>query len=332
MLHFQHIVYFWGLLLLPLVGYLFWQLLAWKKRTAKKIGDPMLVQQLTNNYSHHHFIIKFILTLGAIAFVVFSLVNLQWKTGSSKITRKGVDLMVLLDVSNSMLAEDLQPNRLERAKQVVARMLDDLPDDRIGLILFAGHAYLQMPVTSDHAAAKMYLAAASPLSVSTQGTVIGEALQMAAQVFNNKDKKNKAVILITDGEDHDETALKAAEQLHNQGVVVHAIGLGSPTGAFIIDPATGARRKDAEGNEIISKLNEPLLKDIVQQTGGSYQLYSNTDVTVTGLENALSAMGQQSYEDDRFVQYDSYFYVFLIVALLLLIVEQYISERKPQVV
>ncbi len=328
MLHFQHTIYFWAFLLLPFLGYLFYTVLRWKKKITRKIGDPVLVNQLTRNYNARNFSIKFGLTLGALVLIVLGLANLQKKTGGS-VNRKGLDVMVLLDVSNSMLAGDLQPSRLARAKQVVSRLLDDMPENRIGLIIFAGHAYLQMPLSSDHAAAKMYLGAAGPGSVPTQGTVIGEAMGMALQTFNNKEKKYKSVLLITDGEDHDESALKVATQLHDDGVVVHAIGLGSPTGAFITDPATGENRKDAEGNVIISKLNQPLLQEIAQKTGGSYQLYDNTDAVVSNLEKSLSEMGSQSYEDDNYAQYQSYFFWFLWLSLFILLAESYISEKKP---
>jgi Ca-activated chloride channel family protein len=328
-LHFQHIIYFWALLILPVLGLVFASVIRWKRKTAKKIGDPDLVKILTRNYSPRKFALKFFLIFLAVGLVALGLVNLQKRSGGI-VNRKGLDVMVLLDVSNSMLASDLQPSRLARAKQVVSRLLDEVPDDRIGLIIFAGHAYLQMPLSSDHAAAKMYLDAANPGSVPTQGTVIGEALQMAAQTFNNKEKKYKSVILITDGEDHDESALKAAAQLHDQGVVVHTVGLGSPTGSFIIDPNTGEQKKDAEGNPVITKLNQPLLQQIAQATGGSYQLYDNTDAVVSSLEKSLSDMGSQSYEDENYAQYESYFYWFLCAALVLLVVELFIPEKRQK--
>jgi Ca-activated chloride channel family protein len=328
-LHFQHTYYLYGLALLPAFGYLFYLILSWKKRVRTRIGDPALVDQLTRNYSPRNFAVKFGLALGALALMILGLANLQHKTGG-KVSRKGLDVMILLDVSNSMLAGDLQPSRLARAKQVISRLLDDIPDDRVGLIIFAGHAYLNMPLSSDHAAAKMYLDAASPASVPTQGTSIGEALQMAQTMFNNKEKKYKAVVLITDGEDHDENAAKVATQLHNEGVVLHTIGLGSPTGSFIVDPNTGEDKKDAEGNAVVTKLNQPLLQDLAGKTGGTYQLYDNTDAVVGNLEKALNDMGGQSYEDDNYAQYDSYFFYFLWGALVVLLVEWCIPEKRQK--
>lgn len=329
MLHFQRTYYLYGLALLPVLGYLFYLVLAWKKRVSTRIGDPDLVKQMTRNYNPRNFAIKFGLAIAALALMVLGLANLQRKVGG-KVSRKGLDVMILLDVSNSMLAGDLQPSRLARAKQVVSRLLDDIPDDRVGLIIFAGHAYMNMPLSSDHAAAKMYLDAATPASVPTQGTSIGEALQLAQQMFNNKEKKFKSVVLITDGEDHDEEAPKAAAQLHAEGVVVHTIGLGSPTGAFIPDPNTGENKKDAEGNVIVSKLNQSLLQDIAQKTDGTYQLYDNTDAVVSNLEKSLSEMGTQSYEDDNYAQYESYFFYFLWAALAVLVVEWCVPEKRQK--
>ncbi|TDW99529.1 Ca-activated chloride channel family protein [Dinghuibacter silviterrae] len=328
-MHFQHTYYLYGLALLPAFGYLFYLVLSWKKRVRTRIGDPALVDQLTRNYSPRNFAIKFGLALAALVLMILGLANLQHKTGG-KVNRKGLDVMILLDVSNSMLAGDLQPSRLARAKQVISRLLDDIPDDRVGLIIFAGHAYLNMPLSSDHAAAKMYLDAASPASAPTQGTSIGEALQMAQTMFNNKEKKYKAAILITDGEDHDENAPKVAEQLRGEGVVLHTIGLGSPTGAFIVDPSTGENKKDAEGNAVVTKLNQSLLQDLAGKTGGTYQLYDNTDAVVGNLEKSLNDMGGQSYEDDNFAQYDSYFFYFLWGALVVLLVEWCIPEKRQK--
>ncbi len=309
---------------------LFYTVLRWKKRVTARIGDPPLVQQLTSNYSPRKFTVKFVLLLLALALIILGLANLQRKTQST-VSRNGLDIMILLDVSNSMLAADLQPSRLARAKQVISRLLDDMPDDRVGMIIFAGHAYLQMPLSTDHAAAKMYLDAAGPQAVPTQGTNIGEALQMAQQMFSNKEKKYKAVVLITDGEDHDESAPKIAGQLHDMGVVVHTIGLGSPTGAFIIDPTTGEQKKDAEGNVVVSKLNQPLLQDIASKTEGTYQLYENTDAVASNLEKSLSEMGSQSYEDDNYAQYQSYFFWFLLGGLILVLAEWCIPERRRAV-
>src|SRR6185436_7529662 len=184
--HFEHIEYLLGLIALPLLVLLFWYLLQWKKNVAKKIGDPNLVKQLTRSYSPFRFKLKFIVILLALVSVIIAAANLQKPGKGDNVSRKGVDIMMVLDVSKSMLADDYKPNRLERAKQFISRLMDQLPNDRVGLVLFAGRAYMQMPLTTDHAAARMYVQNANPQIVPTQGTMISEALRQCAGAFNSK--------------------------------------------------------------------------------------------------------------------------------------------------
>jgi len=183
----------------------------WKKNTARKIGDPLLIKQLIRDYSPSKFSFKFVLFIAAFAVAVIALANPRLPQGSTTINRSGIDVMIALDVSKSMLAQDIKPNRLERAKQVLAKLIDRLQDDRIGIVVFAGRAYLQMPLTTDHGAAKMYLSSVSPDAVPTQGTVIGDALKMSFAAFNSKEKKYRSIVLISDGEDHETHRLRDQE-------------------------------------------------------------------------------------------------------------------------
>ena len=192
---------------------LYFFVLNWKKRTIKKIGDEHLVREMIKNYSPHRFALKFVLISFAFSLGVLALVNLRSPKGVEQVNRNGIDVMVAIDVSKSMLAQDIKPNRLERSKQALSKLIDKLSNDRIGIVVFAGRAYLQMPLTGDHGAAKMYLASASTEIVPTQGTVIADALKMCYTSFNSKEKKYKAVILISDGEDHDEGAIKMAGEM-----------------------------------------------------------------------------------------------------------------------
>ena len=237
-LSFQHDKYFILLAVIPLLLVLYFFVLSWKKKTVKKIGDANLVKEMTKNYSPQKFAIKFVLMLTAITVAVFALANLRSPKGVEQVNRNGIDVMIALDVSKSMLAQDIKPNRLERAKQALSKLIDKLNNDRIGIVVFAGRAYLQMPLTGDHGAAKMYLSAASTDVVPTQGTVISDALKMCYASFKNKEKKYKAVILISDGEDHDENALKVAGQMADEGIVINTVGIGSPQGATIKDELT----------------------------------------------------------------------------------------------
>ncbi len=328
MLHFQHIEYLWGLAALPGMFLLYYGLIQWKKRNIAKIGDENLVKLLLKNYSPEKFTIKFILIIIAFTAGILALTNLRSPKGVEKVTRKGIDVMIALDVSKSMLAQDVQPARLDRAKQLLYRLIDQLNNDRIGLVIFAGKAYLQMPLTVDHSSAKMFINAATPDAVPTQGTVISQALDMCLSSFNKKEKKYKSVILITDGEDHDDgSAAQLAAKMADEGVVINTIGIGSPQGAVIMDPTTNEVKKDEEGNTVISKLNEQLLMDLAKKTGGIYQLYDHSDRVVNKLAGYLNTMDQRAVTDSVYTNYRSYYPYFLLIALLLLIIEFNISKR-----
>ncbi|MFT3910078.1 MAG: VWA domain-containing protein [Ferruginibacter sp.] len=325
---FQYIQFLLLLCIIPLLFAIFLYALSRKKATIKKIGDPMLVRQLTRGYSRVAFTKKFLLIVLAFGMLVLVLANLRKAASEQKISRDGIDVMIALDVSKSMLAQDIKPTRLERAKQVLNRLVDKLDNDRIGIVIFAGKAYLQMPLTGDHAAAKMYLSAANTESVPTQGTVIGDALRTCNASFNAKEKKYKAVVLISDGEDHDETAMKTAETMAASGVVIYTIGIGSPQGSPLLDETTNEVKLDMEGNTVISKLNEAELRTIAEKGNGEYILFNNTDAVVSSISSQLSSMDQRSVTDDSLVNYKSYFQYFLAAAFLFLLIEFFMSERR----
>lgn len=250
MLSFQHIEFLLALFaLIPLFA-LFFFALGWKKKVKKQIGDEELVNALTSDYSSSNFAYKFALVAAAIALCIATAANLRSPKEGSTGNRAGIDVMVALDVSNSMLAQDVKPNRLERAKQVLSKIIDGMGSNRMGLVVFAGQSFLQMPLTSDLAAAKLYVSNASPDAVPVQGTVIGQALKMCNASLDTKEKKYKAVILISDGEDHDEKAAEAVKELQDNGVAVHTIGIGSPDGAPIFDAAANDYKKDENGTRL----------------------------------------------------------------------------------
>ena len=327
MLRFQHTDYFIALAAIPALVALYLFALRWKKKTISKIGDERLVKELIKNYSPRKFALKFVFIVTAFCLGVVALANLRSSKGSEKVNRNGIDIMIALDVSKSMLAQDIKPSRLERAKQVMGKLIDKLTNDRIGIVVFAGRAYLQMPLTGDHGAAKMYLNAATTDVVPTQGTVIGDALKMCAASFSTKEKKYKSVILISDGEDHDEAATNIAGQMANDGVSVNTIGIGSSEGTTLLDPVTNEIKKDNEGNTVISKLNEQELIAIAEKGGGIYQLFTNTDDVINKLEAQLKSMDQRTVTEDSLVNYKSFFQWFLLAALILLVVELFLSEN-----
>lgn len=330
-LRFQYDEYLLVLAVIPLLVGLYLLVLNWKKRTIKKIGDERLVKEMMGNYSPQRFALKFMLVVAAFAAGVCALANLRTPKGTEKVNRNGIDVMIALDVSKSMLAQDVKPNRLDRAKQVLGKLIDKLSNDRIGIVIFAGKAYLQMPLTGDHGAAKLFLSSSTPDAVPTQGTVIGDALKMCFASFNAKEKKYKAVVLISDGEDHDEKAAGIASQMAAEGVVINTIGIGSPDGAPIIDATTNDAKKDNEGNIVISKLNEGELRDIAEKGNGNYQLFTNTDDVVAKLDAQLNSMDQRAVTEDSLVNYKTFFQYFLGLALFFLVLEIFVSERMKAI-
>src|ERR1700733_552881 len=326
----EHIDYLIGLAGLPILLVTLFFLLGWKRDTVSRIGDPALVKQLINTFSKNRFLTKAALTLIAFLIIVLGAANIQKPGAMQNVQRKGLDVMFVLDVSKSMLARDTKPSRLEKAKQLLLLLNERLDNDRIGLILFAGRAYMQMPLTSDHGAARMYIQNASPDAVPTQGTVIADALRMANTAFNPKERKYKAIVLVSDGEDHDPDALKVAKELAQDGVMINTIGIGSPEGSPIVDPVTGELKKDEQGNTVISKLNEPELQQLAYATNGDYVRLDNVDdalITVTG---QLDSAGKKETSDAEFIDYISYFQWFIGAALVLLLTELFLSERRRE--
>lgn len=327
-MHFQYPLYLFALAGLPVLAAMFLFYVKWKKQKLKKLGDALLVQQLVSDYSPQKFTIKFSLYAFAFALLALALANPRQPVGSSTVKHNGIDVMIALDVSKSMLAQDIMPNRLERAKQLISKLVDKLPDDRISIVVFAGRAYLQMPLTSDLAAAKLYLSTATTDVVPTQGTVIGDALQMCYNAFNAKEKKYKSIILISDGEDHDERAGKMARSLADEGVMINTVGIGSLEGATINDPVTGESKKDPEGKTVVTRLNESLLKTIAETTGGIYQHLMNSEDAAAAIQLQLSTMEKKGISELSHASFLYFFPWLLGVALLLLLAEFFMGEIK----
>lgn len=302
---------------------LFLNLLRWKRSTTRKIGDPALVKLLITSFSQKRVVLKFILVLLAFTAGILAVMNPRVPGDSDNKTRKGIDIAIALDVSKSMLATDLAPDRLERARQFITKLIKAMPDDRMALVLFAGKAYLQLPLTADHAAASMFVSGVTTDAVPQQGTVISDALRMSAGVFNPADKRFKAVLLITDGEDHDADAVSTAEELAEKGVMINTVGIGSPEGATITEPGTGQPKRDLAGNVIISKLNEEILKELAAATNGVYVRLQNSDDAIASLKDQLSQIERKAYGDVSLVQFTSY-YMWLAAAMLLLLLVEFV--------
>ncbi|MCW3113930.1 MAG: hypothetical protein JWR18_2326 [Segetibacter sp.] len=328
MISFQNTEFLYGLLVLVPVTLLFVLVLRWKRKVKKQIGDEELVNALTSDYSPKYFNYKFLLIVAALALCVVAAANLRTPAPGNTGNRTGVDVMVALDVSNSMLAQDVKPNRLERAKQVLGKIIDKMGNNRMGMVVFAGQAFLQMPLTTDLAATKLYVSNASPNAVPTQGTVIGDALRLCNTSLDTKEKKYKAVILISDGEDQDEKAAEVLKELQDNGVVVHTVGIGSPEGAPIFDPGSNDFKKDESGNTVVSKLNEQALQTLATQTGGQYHLFTTADEVAGSVVASIDQMEKKQIGGTGIRVYNSFFQWFLLVAVILLLLETIIPERK----
>jgi len=314
--------------LLPLAA-LFFYALKWKAGINKKLGDERLIKQLTAGYHHKKYKLKISIVLAAIALGIIALANLRKPVKDNNSAGFGVNVMVALDVSKSMQATDVKPSRLDKSKQFLYDLIDKLNGNKVGLVVFAGNAYVQMPLTADVASSKMFISNASPDFMPVQGTAVARALQVGNGALDTKEKKYKAIVLVTDGETHDAAVTDAITELEEAGTVVYTVGLGSINGSNIIDEATGTVKKDAEGNAVVSKLNEELLQQIATGTNGKYVFLSNTRETATDLANNINAMEKTGFGNaGNATNYFSLMPIILAVVIALLIAELFISERR----
>jgi Ca-activated chloride channel family protein len=290
-----------------------------------------LIRQLTPDIGKYKRAVKFFLVISALAFVILGAANPQIGTKFEEVKREGVDIMIALDVSNSMKAEDLKPNRLENAKQEISRMINKLQNDRIGLIVFAGESYLQLPLTTDYSAARLILSTIDVDVVPVPGTAIGSALRLAMKSFAEGEKKHKVIVLITDGENHEDDAIAAAKDAAKEGVVIHTVGLGSPEGSPIPiyqgDYQVGFK-KDADGNVVITKLDEQGLQQIADIGGGKYVRATNQQNEFDSIFKEIQSMEKKEFGAKVFTEYEDRFQYALGAALVLLMAEFFISERK----
>ena len=327
-IQFQYPQLLWALAGIPLFLLIYIFYILWRRKVAKRIGNPQLVKELYKNYSPAKSAIKFSLVLLAYALGCIAMANPRKPDLTTAEARKGIDIMIALDVSNSMLAEDIKPNRLSTAKQFIYQLMKSLENDRVGLVLFAGSAYVQMPLTFDHNAAQLIVSVAAPSGFRSQGTVIGEALQKSNLSFQEDSKRFKTIILITDGETHDENAEQQAKELGQKGVMINTVGIGSTGGASIIDTISGGVKKDLSGNVVVSKLNEPLLQQIATITNGKYVHLENTTEASEALVQHLSQIEKTALGDLSQLSYTSFYLWLAWPMFFFLILEMFIPERK----
>ena len=300
-------------------------------KTLKKYGNPALISQLMPEVSTKRQHLKFWTLLAAISILIFVIAGPQFGSKLETVKRQGVEIMICLDVSNSMLSEDIRPNRLERAKQMLSRMIDSFTDDKVGLIVFAGDAFTQLPITSDYISAKMFLSSISPSMVSTQGTAIGAAINLALRSFTPNESSGKIILIITDGENHEDDAVRAALSASEKNIQVNVVGVGTPQGAPI--PIGGANNflKDNAGNVVITQLNEQMCQDIAAAGKGIYVRADNTNAAIRTLQNEIDKMEKAELDSRIYSEFDEQFHTLAWIVLALLLIEFVIMERKSRI-
>ncbi len=324
---------FYAFAILPIIVLLYFITARWREKSIKKYGDYSVVIKLLEDISETKRIWKFILYVLVFALLIMGLINPMVGMKEQEIKRKGADIMICLDVSNSMNAEDLQPNRLDKSKQALSKLIEKLKGDRIGIIVFAGQSYVQLPITTDYAAAKLFLSSINTGMVPTQGTAIGNAIDLAVESFGKDEGKNKAIVVITDGENHEDDAIKAAEYAYEKNISVHTIGVGSEQGAPIPIYKNNVRegyRKDKDGNTIITKLNESALQEIAAAGNGIFVRATNADVGLKNILQAIDELDKKEFESKMYSDYEDQFQWFVIFAFVLIIIETFLSERKSK--
>lgn len=318
------------LLLLPVMTILWIFNEIRKKKAITRFGMPDLIKKLMPEYSAIRPNLKFFLALAALTSVILALARPQFGSRLEEVKKQGVEVIIALDVSNSMLAEDIQPDRLTRAKQALTRLIDNLENDKIGLIVFAGDAYTQIPVTTDYISAKMFLSAIGPDLVPKQGTAIGSAIELGMRSFTPGEDKSKAMIIITDGENHEDDPVAAASEAAKAGIVIHTIGIGSTEGVPVAINSGGRKDflKDNEGNTVITRIDEEILKKIAISASGNYVRASNTNIGLDEIFSEIRKMKKQELESTMYTEYNDQFRIFAVLALIFLFTEFLIMDRK----
>jgi Ca-activated chloride channel homolog len=322
--------YLYLLLLLPVLAALFVINQLRIRKSLKKLGETVLINRLIPEMSKIRPVVKFIFILTGISAIIIMLARPQFGSKLEEVKKQGVEVIIALDVSNSMLAEDIQPDRLTRAKQAISKLVDNLENDKIGLIVFAGDAYTQIPVTTDYISAKMFLSTVNPDMVPKQGTAIGAAIGLAARSFSPGEGKSKAIIIITDGENHEDDPVAEAESASKAGIVIHTIGIGSAEGVPVPVNIGGKRDylKDPDGSTVITKLEEDILKKIAVSTGGNYVRANNFNIGLDAIFNDIRKMKKDELESTMYTEYNDQFQIFAGIALFFLILDFIVMERK----
>lgn len=329
MFRFAEPTYLYLFLVLPVLVALYFYSNRQRKQRLEKYGDSKLLQHLMPEASIKRMHLKFWLSISALSILVFILARPQFGMSKQKIKTQGIEVVIALDISNSMLANDVTPSRMEKSKKMISRLVDQLDNDKVGLVVFAGDAYTQLPITNDFVSAKMFLETINPSLIRRQGTAIGKALQIATRSFTSKEKVQRAIILITDGENHESGAVKAAEEAVKKGIRIFVMGVGSPQGSPIpVKPGSNDYRKDRNGKVIITKLNETMCQQLASVGKGVYTRIDNTNRAEKIVSKQISKMEKSESESTVYENYNEQFPVLCWIVLVLLLLEMIIIERK----
>jgi len=324
-------IWFWLLLSIPVILVLFLWLQLWKKYVQQKFISKLMLKKLSPNKSLFKPILKIIVLCLAFACLIIALVNPKIGTKLETVKREGVDIVFAIDVSKSMLAEDIAPNRLEKTKQLVTQIINNLASDRIGIIAYAASAFPQLPITTDYGAAKMFLQSMNTDMLSSQGTAIDQAIQLARTFYDDDEQTNRVLIIISDGEDHSNLAVNVAKEASEEGIRIFTIGVGKITGGPIPIKRNDIvlnYKKDSKGETVITRLNEETLQRIASEANGEYINGANTSNVVEQIRTILNKMDKKEFEAKQFAEYKDQFQWFLGLGLLLLIIDVFLLERK----
>jgi Ca-activated chloride channel family protein len=328
MFRFEDPLYLWLLLLIPLLAVVRLVSYRIRKRRIKQFGDPKLIEQLVPQRSKYRPAVKFWLLEAALALIIVMIARPQMGRKISNDKREGIETIICLDISNSMLAQDVDPSRLEKSKMMVENLVDNFSNDKIGLVVFAGDAFVQLPITSDYVSAKMFLQNIDPSLIRTQGTDIGKAIDLAMHSFTQDTKTGKAIIVITDGEDHEGGAEEMAQKAQEAGINVYILGIGSPKGAPI--PIEGGYLKDRSGNTVMTALNEEMCRKVAAAGKGVYIHVDNSSIAEEQLDAQLRKLQKGEINSVAYSDFDEQFQAVGIIAVILLIVEALIPETASR--
>lgn len=316
------------LILLPFLVALYLYSNYHRRQNIRKYGDPALLKGLMPTISKYRPDIKFWLTFAALTLVILMLARPQFGSKMETVKRSGVEAVIALDISNSMLAEDVTPSRLDKSKKLISRLVDTFNNDKVGLIVFAGDAFTQLPITSDYVSAKMFLETINPSLITTQGTDIGAAIRLAMKSFTPQEGVGRAIIVITDGENHEGGAVEAAKDAAEKGIQVNVLGVGMPEGAPIPAEGTNDYRRDRDGNVIVTRLNEQMCQEIAKAGNGIYVRVDNTNGAQKAISREINKMAKADVETQVYTEFNEQFQAVAWIILLLLLAEMLVLERK----